>query len=183
MTARVRRDLGACVAVLLAVFLLEWRFGFLDRSVDINGYLGPVDEVMLALAATTIVALVFALRRVADLRHQIARQAIFDEALIQSEARARLLFDKAPQPMMVFDEDTGRFLAANDAAMPALRVFARGVSAAHGLRHQAARGPGPHRARAGRGAGNAGSAAAHLPAPDARGRAPRRRHHVPRHHL
>lgn len=116
MTARVRRDLGACVAVLLAVFLLEWRFGFLDRSVDINGYLGPVDEVMLALAATTIVALVFALRRVADLRHQIARQAIFDEALIQSEARARLLFDKAPQPMMVFDEDTGRFLAANDAA-------------------------------------------------------------------
>ena len=153
MTARVRRDLGACVAALLAVFILEWRFGFLDRLVDINGYLGPVDEVMLALGATTVVALVFALRRVADLRHQVARQAAYEEALVLSEARARLLFDKAPQPMMVFDEDTGRFLAANDAAMPTLRVLARGISPAHRLRHQAARGPRPHRAGAGGGSG------------------------------
>ena len=82
MTARVRRDLGACVAALLAVFILEWRFGFLDSLVDINGYLGPVDEVMLALGATTVVALVFALRRVADLRHQVARQAVYEEALV-----------------------------------------------------------------------------------------------------
>ena len=39
ITARVRRDLGACVAALLAVFVLEWRFGFLDRLVDVNGFL------------------------------------------------------------------------------------------------------------------------------------------------
>ncbi len=116
MTARLRRDLGFSVAALLAVFVLEWRFAFLDSLVDINGYLGPVDEVMLALGATTVVALVFALRRVADLRHQMARKAAYEEALVQSEARARLLFDKAPQAMMVFDEDTGGFLAANDAA-------------------------------------------------------------------
>src|SRR6185503_5755386 len=117
ITARVRRDLGACVAALLAVFVLEWRFGFLDRLVDVNGFLGPIDEVMLALGATTVAALAFALRRVADLRHQIARQVVYEEALVVSEARARLLFDKAPQPMMVFDEDTCRFLAANDAAI------------------------------------------------------------------
>ena len=117
MTARTRRDLGAGTAVLLAVLGVEWWFGFFDRLVDVNGYLGPVDEVMLALATTTAVALVFALRRVVDLRHQVARQAAFEEALVQSEARARLLFDKAPQPMWVFDEETGQFLAANDAAL------------------------------------------------------------------
>ena len=117
MTARTRRDLGAGIAVLLAVLGIEWRFGFFDTLVDVNGYLGPVDEVMLALATTTTVALVFALRRVVDLRHQVARQAAFEEALVQSEARARLLFDKAPQPMWVFDEETGQFLATNDAAV------------------------------------------------------------------
>ena len=72
---------------------------------------------MLALGATTVAALAFALRRVADLRHQIARQVVYEEALVLSEARARLLFDKAPQPMMVFDEDTHQYLAANDAAI------------------------------------------------------------------
>ena len=81
MTARTRRDLGAGIAALLAVLGIEWRFGFFDRLVDVNGYLGPVDEVLLALATTTTVALVFALRRVVDLRHQVARQAASEEGV------------------------------------------------------------------------------------------------------
>jgi len=117
MTARVQRDLAACVVVLLAVCVLEWRFALLDRSIDINGYLGPLDEVMLGLAATTTAALVFAIRRLADLRKEVSRQAASEQALLQSETRARLLFDKAPQPMWVFDEETTRFLTANDAAV------------------------------------------------------------------
>jgi two-component system cell cycle sensor histidine kinase/response regulator CckA len=116
MTARIQRDLVACVVFLVAFFAIEWRFAFLNRFIDTDNYFGRVDEAVLALAATTTVALVFAMRRLADLRNDVVRQAASEQALIQAEARASLLFDKAPQAMWVFDEETGRFLAANDAA-------------------------------------------------------------------
>jgi PAS domain S-box-containing protein len=42
-------------------------------------------------------------------------------ALSASEERYRLLFDKSPQPMWVFDQETLRFLAVNQAAIERYR--------------------------------------------------------------
>jgi PAS domain S-box-containing protein len=49
-------------------------------------------------------------RTLASLRHNMGE-------LKEAEARHRLLFEASPQPMWVYDVETGRFLAVNDAAV------------------------------------------------------------------
>ena len=139
---------------------------------------------MLALGATTTVALAFALRRVRTCDSRWPGRTIYEEALMQSEARARLLFDKAPQPMMVFDEDTGRFLAANDAASARYGYTREEFLQLTVYDIRPAGGPGPHRARAGTGCGECRwRRRARTGTMTRSGRAHRRRHHVTCHQV
>src|SRR5436305_9460890 len=50
-----------------------------------------------------------------------------EEELRDSEERYRLLFESNPHPMWVYDLETLRFLAVNEARRPALRLLARRV--------------------------------------------------------
>ena len=50
-----------------------------------------------------------------------------EEDLRNSEKQYRLLFQGNPNPMWVFDLETLAFLEVNEAAIQALRLFARGV--------------------------------------------------------
>ncbi len=49
-------------------------------------------------------------------RKTVARQRT-EEVLRESEAQYRLLFEGNPHPMWVFNQETLRFLAVNDAAV------------------------------------------------------------------
>jgi len=60
---------------------------------------GPLDAIAVGVAVAATVALLFSLRRNAHLR------------------QARILFEKAPQPMYVFDQETNRILDVNEAAV------------------------------------------------------------------
>ena len=48
---------------------------------------------------------------------RLIERAKLEEALKESEERYRLVFDRTPQPIWVYDEDTLSFLAVNDAAV------------------------------------------------------------------
>src|SRR2546423_6359925 len=70
---------------------------------------------------STIVALALALGAFALLLHRLLRTqrraTLAKRALERSEHEYRLLFEQNPNPMWVFDRDTLRFLAVNDAAV------------------------------------------------------------------
>jgi PAS domain S-box-containing protein len=53
----------------------------------------------------------------ADLRAEIAERERAEEALKDSELRYRVMFEKSPLPMWLFDPSTLRFLAVNDQAV------------------------------------------------------------------
>jgi PAS domain-containing protein len=57
------------------------------------------------------------------LRTRIERQQS-DQALRESEARYRLLFDGNPHPMWVYDRDSLAFLTVNDAACASMDIRA-----------------------------------------------------------
>jgi two-component system cell cycle sensor histidine kinase/response regulator CckA len=52
-----------------------------------------------------------------DLAQELTRQQESEAAIIESEAQYRLLFTENPQPMLIYDLRTLRFLAANKAAL------------------------------------------------------------------
>ncbi len=60
-------------------------------------------------------------RRIIGVTVDITEQKRAQEALKESEARYRLLFDGNPQPMWVYDEETQYFLDVNAAAVDMLR--------------------------------------------------------------
>ena len=115
MSVRARRDSVIGLGALVALVLVEWAFAPMDRLA--GGQLGALGRTVLALAALSIVALVFSLRRLADIRTKNERLVASDQALLRAESRARLLFEKAPQPMYVYDEETRQILDVNEAAL------------------------------------------------------------------
>lgn len=55
--------------------------------------------------------------RTAELQREISERIRIENSLLESEERYRLLFDRNPEPMWVFDLETLQFLAVNQAAV------------------------------------------------------------------
>jgi PAS domain S-box-containing protein len=69
------------------------------------------------LTVSVTVTLILALGGIAVLAREVRRRKRVEATLRESEEQYRLLFASNPNPMFVFDEETLRFLAANDAAV------------------------------------------------------------------
>lgn len=141
---QVRIELAILMAVTVSVFLLAARFEWFENATRwIMSYDAiQLDEVVLTAMFFTVGLVVFAFRRWRETESQltsrqqaqVALGLLHDEldrrvrqrteelnsanqALRRSEQDFRLLFDRNPMPMWVYDLETLRFLAINDAAV------------------------------------------------------------------
>jgi PAS domain S-box-containing protein len=79
--------------------------------------LGPVQHQALRVLAAQVVAQLQGRRRQRMLEDALLQRERGHAALRDSESRWRLLFERNPLPMWIFDTETLRFLAVNDAAV------------------------------------------------------------------
>jgi len=114
----VRRDLIVAVAVLVAagVFLVWFPHGGTLGARVMSLPSDPDGLLWLVPLAALLLAFVVA-RQFRRLRRENAALVAARSAVERVEARDRLLFDRSPQPMWLYDEETLRFLAVNEAAV------------------------------------------------------------------
>ncbi|HSA92654.1 MAG TPA: PAS domain S-box protein [Terriglobales bacterium] len=132
---------GTAVAVLLTSFIPGAReepfFPFFTASIVISAWFGGWLGGVLGMFLSTLATAYFIMEPAGSLgieRQDAIRLLAFDSAALLligfvaafrstraalggAEERYRLLFERSPQPMWVYDQETLRFLAVNDAAV------------------------------------------------------------------
>ncbi|HEY5997753.1 MAG TPA: PAS domain S-box protein [bacterium] len=88
-----------------------------DPWVRLRPYLAPAAGAMLLLSVLGALWTLSLRREVRRRTAEAAERRRAEEAARESETRYRLLFERNPTPMWVFDEETYRFLAVNEAAV------------------------------------------------------------------
>lgn len=114
-TARARREVSIIVVVAIAAFALSATFDVMELitawSEQHDSW--QIDEIVTTGCVVAVSLCIFALRRMHELKAQMASRAAAELSLRASEARLQKMFVSAPLPMMVVSNAFGTLTTCN----------------------------------------------------------------------